>query len=73
MIDKDPKPIKGHYGGYMINFINSLLSKNAKTRPNIFDVNLTIKNRDSPTPVNKVHVFDFKKLLMMKSDLNKLE
>ena len=54
----------------MINFINDLLTKSAKSRPNIFDVNLTIKNRDSPIPSNKVHVFDFKKLLMMKPDRN---
>ena len=56
----------------MINFINSLLTKSSKTRPNIFDVNISLKNRDNPTPTNKVHVFDFKKLLMMKPDLTKL-
>ena len=50
VIEKDQKPIKGHFGGYMINFINSLLTKNAKNRPNIYDVNLSIKNRDNPNP-----------------------
>ena len=36
VIEKDPKPVKGHFGGYMINFINTLLTKNAKARPNVF-------------------------------------
>lgn len=57
----------------MINFINSLLVKSPKSRPDIFEVNITIKNRDNPNPNNKVRVYDFKKLLMMKPDLNKLE
>ena len=73
VIDKDPKPIKGHFGGYLINFINGLLTKNPKVRPTIHDANMTIKSRDNPSPNNKVHVFDFKKLLMMKSDLTKLD
>jgi hypothetical protein len=69
VIERDPKPIKGHYGGYLINFINSLLTKSSKLRPDIFQVGLSIKNRDNPNPPNKVMVFDFKKLLMMKPDL----
>lgn len=69
IIDKDPKPIKGHYAGYLINFITSLLTKTSKQRPDIFQVGLAIKNRDNPNPANKVMVFDFKKLLMMKPDL----
>jgi len=73
VIDRDPKPIKGYFGGYMINFINSMLVKNQKNRPTIFDVNICLKNRDNPNPTNKVHVFDFKKLLMIKSDLSKLQ
>ena len=72
VIEKDPKPVRGHFGGYLINFINTLLTKNPKSRPNIFEVNLIIKNRDNPNPTNKVNVFDFKKLLMMKSDMSKL-
>ena len=35
MIEKDPKPIKGQYSGYLINFISSLLNNNPKERPNI--------------------------------------
>jgi len=48
VIDRDPKPIKGHYGAYMINLISEMLTKNVKKRPNIFDVNLNLKNRDKP-------------------------
>jgi NIMA (never in mitosis gene a)-related kinase len=73
VIEKDPKPIKGHYGGYLINFIASLLTKNAKQRPDIYQVIQTIKNKDNPNPPNKVMVFDFKKLIMMKPDLEKLD
>lgn len=73
VIEKDPKPIKGQYGGYLINFINSLLNKNTKERLDIFQASLCIKSRDNPNPPNKVQVFDFKKLLMMKPDLEKLE
>ena len=73
MIDRDPKPIKGHYGAYMINLINEMLNKNVKKRPNIFDVNLNIKNRDKPDTETKIRVFDFKKLIMMKPDIQKLE
>ncbi len=69
VIDKDPKPIKGQYGGYLINLINDMLNKNPKSRPTIFDINLLIKNRENPNPANRVRVFDFKKLLMMKPDL----
>lgn len=69
VIDKDLRPIKGHYGGYLINFINSLLTKNPKLRPNIFEVSQTIKGRDNPNPPNKVMVFDFKRLIMMKPDI----
>ena len=68
VIEKDPKPIKGHYGGYLINFIDSLLTKDAKKRPDIFEVNNLIRNKDNPNPPNKVSVFDFKKLLMIKRD-----
>lgn len=50
VIEKDPKPIKGNYGGYLINFVNSLLTKNVKLRPTIFEANLAIKNRDNPNP-----------------------
>jgi len=50
-----------------------MLVKNQKNRPTIFDVNICLKNRDNPNPTNKVHVFDFKKLLMIKSDLSKLQ
>lgn len=50
-----------------------MLTKNAKKRPNIFDVNLNLKNKDNPDPETKVRVFDFKKLLMMKPDLQKLD
>ena len=73
MIERDPKPIKGHYGAYMINLINEMLNKNVKKRPNIFDVNLNIKNRDKPDTETKIRVFDFKKLIMMKPDIQKLE
>ena len=73
MIDRDPKPIKGHYGAYMINLINEMLNKNVKKRPNIFDVNLNIKNRDKPDTETKIRVFDFKKLIMIKPDIQKLE
>ena len=50
-----------------------MLNKNVKKRPNIFDVNLNIKNRDKPDTETKIRVFDFKKLIMMKPDIQKLE
>jgi len=45
VIDRDPKPMKGHFGGYLINTINKLMTKNCKDRPDIFEVNVIIKNR----------------------------
>lgn len=69
VIDRDPRPIKGHYGGYLINFITSLLTKNSKNRPDIFQACLEIKNHENPTITNKVKVFDFKKLIMMGQDI----
>ncbi len=50
-----------------------MLTKNVKKRPNIFDVNLNLKNRDKPDTETKIRVFDFKKLLMMKPDIQKLD
>ena len=73
MIEKDPKPIKGQYGGYLINFIDSLLTKDPKNRPDVFQVNNIIKGKDNPTPPNKVLVYDIKKLLMMKPNLEQLD
>lgn len=73
VIDKDPKPIKGQYGGYLINFINNLMTKNAKNRPDIFHVNIELRERDNPQPPNKVQVYNFKKLLMIRSDMDKLD
>jgi len=73
VIEKDPKPIKGQYGGYLINFIDSLLTKDPKNRPDVFQVNNIIKGKDNPTPPNKVLVYDIKKLLMMKPNLEQLD
>jgi serine/threonine protein kinase len=73
VIERDPKPIKGRYGGYLINFITSLLTKNPKQRPDVYQIIQTIKSKDNPNPPNKVMVFDFKKLIMMKPDLDKLK
>lgn len=72
VIDKDPKPIKGQYSGCLINFISSLLNKNPKERPNIHQINNEYKNKDSPNSINKVLVYDIKKLLNMKPNIEQL-
>ncbi len=72
VIDRDPRPIKGHYGGYLINFINELLTKSPRDRPDIFQACIKIKNRDNPNPPNRVQVYSYKKLLNIKDDLKLL-
>lgn len=73
VIDKDPKPIKGQYSGSLINFITRLLTKNPKQRPNIHQVNNEYKEKDNPVANNKVLVYDIKKLLSMKPNLQHLQ
>ena len=49
------------------------MNKNPKERPNIHEVNNEYKNKDNPNPINKVLVYDIKKLLLMKPNIQQLE
>lgn len=64
IIDKEPKPIKGHYSPQLIEIVKQCLTKDPKKRINVFDLALRIKNRNTYQPKNKISIFNIKQLAL---------